>query len=153
MVGAKVLLQFYSNSQFCCLNRLHFLPAFFLLLCGLIDRNFPTFSICLNYLVQDHPASLFPLSFNYYFLLSILVLSVLFMWPNHCNCFSSISVNKVQIPTFLNITFLILSLLVLLLIPLEKCHIYCLNLQQIYDLYKVYFFIDLVHFCIITFPL
>jgi hypothetical protein len=61
VIGAKVLLQFCSNSRFCCVNRLLFLPAFFLLLCGLIDRNFPSLSICLNCLVQSRPTSVFSL--------------------------------------------------------------------------------------------
>lgn len=37
---------------------------------------------CLNHLVPSH---LFPLNFNSNFLLSILVLSILVTWPNHCN--------------------------------------------------------------------
>jgi hypothetical protein len=66
---------------------------------------FPLFllssSTCPNHSIPDHSMGLLPSSFNCNALVSILGLSIFFTWTNHCSQFSSNSVNKFWIPTFL----------------------------------------------------
>jgi hypothetical protein len=42
---------------------------------------------CLKHLVLDHPTGLFLLNFHFNALLSIFILSILFTWPPHYECF------------------------------------------------------------------
>jgi hypothetical protein len=48
----------------------------------------------LNHHVLGRPKCLFPVDFNSNAFLSILVLSIVFTWPNYCTRFSSDSLNK-----------------------------------------------------------
>lgn len=64
----------------------------------------------LNYLLLSHPPGLFPLNSNPKALLGMLVLSIISTWKNNCSRLASNSVNKCWIPTSLNISFVIPSL-------------------------------------------
>jgi hypothetical protein len=70
----------------------------------LLSRN-----IWFNRLISDNPRVLFPLIFNAYALLSILMTTILSTWPNSYNHFSTNSIKQFWTPLSLDISFMILS--------------------------------------------
>lgn len=99
----------------------------------------------LNHIVLGHPINLFPLNFKSNTLLSILVLSILFTWLNHCShnklwiAISSLKIDSIPSSVypqhFSEISYPLHG--VLLLFFLETVHIMTLNV------------ISFIKFCII----
>jgi MFS superfamily sulfate permease-like transporter len=94
---------------------------------------FISFSTWVNHLVLNCPLELFPLTVNSDALLDILVLSILFMWADYCNCFSYNYEHIFNSSLFCKILFLIPSLIRTLnaLNTDKKFHNYFLNFASI----------------------
>jgi hypothetical protein len=91
---------FYTDQQTNSLQSLlSSLNLFFSICCQFLLLLLMYFTTWVNHLVLDHPIRLFPWTFNCNTLLPVLVLSVLFRWPNHCTHFSHPN-NKFWTPAF-----------------------------------------------------
>lgn len=83
----------------------------FSIFCQLFLLFLMSSSTWMYHFVLGHPICFFSSDFDSKALCSVLVISILFTLPDHCNNFSSNHINKFWIPTWLKIHFLTLSLL------------------------------------------